>query len=124
METTKVSDSVQVKGAVKDYLSGKIGRRSFLLRLTAGGLTATAAQRYFELIAAPAGSLQAGDTNQADILIRGAYVITMDDGRRVYTDGYLAIRAGKIVGVGRNSECPFRAGETIDAAAFEVDVTE
>ena len=87
METMKVSDSVQIKGAVKDYLSGKIGRRSFLLRLTAGGLTATAAQRYFELVAAPAGSLQAGDTNQADILIRGAYVITMDDGRRVYTDG-------------------------------------
>ena len=119
METTKVSDSVPVKGAVKDYLSGTIGRRSFLLRLTAVGFTAAAARQYLELVAAPA-SLQAGDADQADTLIRGAYVMTMDDERRVYTDGYLAIREGKIVGVGRDSECTFRGGETIDGSGLVV----
>ena len=119
METTKVSDSVPVKGAVKDYLSGMIGRRSFLLRLTAVGFTAAAARQYRELVAAPA-SLQAGDADRADTLIRGAYVMTMDDERRVYTDGYLAIREGKIAGVGRDSECTFRGGETIDGSGLVV----
>ncbi|MEE8350415.1 MAG: amidohydrolase family protein, partial [Acidobacteriota bacterium] len=120
MDVTKVRDSVQVKGAVKDYLSGEIGRRSFLRRLTALGFTATAAQQYLALAAAPAGSLQAGDSSQVDILIRGAYVVTMDDERRVFTNGYLAVREGKIVGVGRDSECPFRGGETIDGSDMVV----
>ena len=120
MDTMQVSDSVPVRGAVKDYLSGQIGRRSFLLRLTAVGFTATAAEHYFELVAAPAGALQSGEPDQADTLIRGAYVITMDDERRVYTDGYLAIRDGKIVGVGRDSECTFRGGQTIDGSDMVV----
>ncbi len=95
MNTTKINDSVLVKGAVKDYLSGQIDRRSFLLCLTAVGFTAAAAEQYLELVAAPVGAIQSGDTNQVDVLIRGAYVITMDDERRVYTDGYLAVRGAR-----------------------------
>ena len=56
MKTTTVIDSTQVKGPVKDYLLGNIGRRSFLRRLTATGLTATAARQYWELLAAPGPS--------------------------------------------------------------------
>ncbi len=41
----KASDSIQVEGAVKDYQSGNIGRRSFLRRLTSLGFSATAARQ-------------------------------------------------------------------------------
>ncbi len=53
METTQIGDSTQIKGPVKEYLLGNIGRRSFLRRLTATGLTATAARQYMELLASP-----------------------------------------------------------------------
>lgn len=56
METTQIGDSTQIKGPVKEYLLGNIGRRSFLRRLTATGLTATAARQYMELLASPAAT--------------------------------------------------------------------
>ena len=56
METTQIGDSTQIKGPVKEYLLGNIGRRSFIRRLTATGLTATAARQYMELLASPAAT--------------------------------------------------------------------
>lgn len=51
----------------------------------------------------------------ADTLIKNAYVVTVDDQRRVFTDGYLAFEGGRIAGVGRMVDCDFNATETIDA---------
>ncbi|MFT7286825.1 MAG: 5-methylthioadenosine/S-adenosylhomocysteine deaminase [Halieaceae bacterium] len=51
----------------------------------------------------------------ADTLIRNAYLITMDDERRVYTDGFVAFTDGRISTVGPMSACNILAKETIDA---------
>lgn len=51
----------------------------------------------------------------ADTLIRNAYIITMDDERRVYTDGFMAFSGGHISAIGRMSACEVVARETIDA---------
>jgi 5-methylthioadenosine/S-adenosylhomocysteine deaminase len=45
---------------------------------------------------------------ECDVLIEGT-VITVDAERRVYTHGYVAIEDGRIAGVGRAAECPYRA---------------
>ena len=58
--------------------------------------------------------------NSADTLIQNAYVITMDDERRVYTNGYVAFSGGKIIAVGPMSDCDTIATETIDAAGSVV----
>jgi 5-methylthioadenosine/S-adenosylhomocysteine deaminase len=50
-----------------------------------------------------------------DTLIRNAYVVTVDAGRRVFTDGYVAFDGGLIVGVGAMAACDFAGRETIDA---------
>ena len=50
-----------------------------------------------------------------DTLITNAYVITMDSGRRVYTNGYIAIKAGKITAVGPMADAPKTAKDTINA---------
>lgn len=53
-----------------------------------------------------------------DTLIVNAYVITVDPARRVFTDGYVAIRDGVITAVGRMADlaqAPIDAAETIDA---------
>lgn len=52
---------------------------------------------------------------RADTLIRGGYVITVDTGRRVFTDGYVAFRDGRISAVGRTSDCAVQADTVIDA---------
>ena len=121
---SKGSDSIQVEGAVQDYLSGNIGRRSFLRRLTALGFSATAASQYSKLLAAPAASPQGRDvaatSSTVDLLIRGAQVITMNDERHVYTNGYLAINDGKIAGVGQDRDCPFQGREAINGSGFVV----
>lgn len=57
-------------------------------------------------------------TSTVDLLIRNAYVITMDEQRRVYTDGFVAANEGKIVGVGRSQDCAFQGREEIDAAGY------
>jgi 5-methylthioadenosine/S-adenosylhomocysteine deaminase len=60
-------------------------------------------------------------TLTCDTLIKGGTVITMDAGKRVFLGGYVAISKGKIVGVGRDSECPYRAtGETLVGPQFVV----
>ena len=121
---TQASDSTQVQGAVQDYLKGNIGRRTFLRRLSTLGFSATAAGQFSKLQAAPAASAQDRDAGGArgtiDLLIRGSHVITMNDERHVYTDGYLAINDGKIVGVGQDRDCPFQGRETINGSGFVV----
>ncbi|MTD15765.1 amidohydrolase family protein [Nakamurella sp. YIM 132087] len=52
--------------------------------------------------------------NTCDLLLRGT-VLTVDPERRVLTDGWVAIRAGIIVGVG-SGESPFVAAETAGSA--------
>jgi 5-methylthioadenosine/S-adenosylhomocysteine deaminase len=51
----------------------------------------------------------------ADILIRNAYVVTVDPERRVFTDGYVAFRDGKISAIGAMDDLAITARETIDA---------
>ena len=43
---------------------------------------------------------------KCDLLIRGR-LITMNPGRDIYTDGYLSIRDGLIVGAESNNSCEF-----------------
>ena len=69
METETTSDSATVKGPIKDCLLGNVDRRSFLHRLTALGLTATAASQYWELLAAPATSSAVGPVGENAISI-------------------------------------------------------
>lgn len=51
----------------------------------------------------------------ADTLIRNAYILTLDAGRRVFTHGYVAFSGGRISAVGPMSDCDVQAGEAIDA---------
>ena len=52
----------------------------------------------------------------ADTLIKNAYVVTVDAGRRVLTDGFLAFRDGKIAAAGPMTQCDFEATEVIDGS--------
>src|SRR5215831_1023575 len=54
-----------------------------------------------------------------DVLIRGGTVITMDRERRAFLNGYVAISDGRVVSVGRESECRYRAtGETVAGSQY------
>lgn len=50
-----------------------------------------------------------------DTLIRNAYVLTLDDQRRVFTDGYVAFTGGRISAVGAMADCPADAAEIVEA---------
>ena len=52
----------------------------------------------------------------ADTLLKNAYVVTVDQERRVFTNGYVAFYGGRITAVGPMSECTVEASETIDCA--------
>ncbi|HYE13784.1 MAG TPA: amidohydrolase family protein, partial [Pyrinomonadaceae bacterium] len=54
---------------------------------------------------------------RADLLVVGGTVVTMDGERRVIEDGAVAVRAGRIVAVGRRAEVERRhaGAEVIDA---------
>ena len=58
----------------------------------------------------------------ADILVRHGYIITMDDERRLFADGAIAIAGGKIVAVGDDADIArrFQATQTIDAEGAPV----
>ena len=58
----------------------------------------------------------------ADTLITGAVVVTMDAARRIISDGALAIRGDRIVGVGASREITerFAAAEVIDGRRFVI----
>jgi 5-methylthioadenosine/S-adenosylhomocysteine deaminase len=53
-----------------------------------------------------------------DLIVRGDYVIPMEDSRQAIADGAVAVRGAKIVGVGPYSEvsAKFTANEVIDGA--------
>ena len=53
-------------------------------------------------------------TSPLDLLIRGGLVITMNSRREVYRTGYIAVRDGQIVGVGRDVECPYGIGDAAE----------
>lgn len=57
---------------------------------------------------------------QVDTLIRNARIVTMDSERRVFTDGFLAVQNGRIVGVGRQVDCAFTGADTLDARGMIV----
>lgn len=61
---------------------------------------------------------QEADASQCDLLIRNAYVITMDSDRRIFPHGAVAVRGSLIVDVGGDAELVgrYRAARTIDAA--------
>ncbi|MDF1679046.1 amidohydrolase family protein [Ponticaulis sp.] len=50
-----------------------------------------------------------------DTLIRNGTILTMDEGRRVFTDGFIAIKDGSILAVGEDRLCEFTADEVISA---------
>lgn len=57
---------------------------------------------------------------KADTLIRKARIITIDPARRVFTNGYLAMRDGHIFDIGEDKDCQIQARETIDASGMTV----
>src|SRR6266571_3762889 len=44
------------------------------------------------------------DKRECDLLIRDGYLITMDDERRIYSDGAIAIAGTRIVGLGATED--------------------
>ena len=56
----------------------------------------------------------------ADTLIRNGYIVTVDADRRVFTNGFVALRDGRISAVGPMRDCEVTAKETIDAAGMIV----
>lgn len=62
------------------------------------------------------------EPQRVDTLIRGAFVVTMDEERRVYRDGAVAIVDGRIAAVGRTAgvAADVTADETIDGRRFVV----
>lgn len=76
----------------------------------------------FSLIVPISGQGRGSAAANADIIISGGTVVTMDDGRRVIEDGAVAIKGDKIVAVGKRSEIvrKYRAKQTINAAGKAV----
>ncbi|HVF90387.1 MAG TPA: amidohydrolase family protein, partial [Blastocatellia bacterium] len=60
----------------------------------------------------------AAAAERADIVVRGGVVVTMDGAARVIENGAVAIRADRVVGVGRADEISrqFAATRTVDAS--------
>ncbi|HKY06197.1 MAG TPA: hypothetical protein VJQ56_14975, partial [Blastocatellia bacterium] len=65
-----------------------------------------------------AGVPQANAQERADIIIRGATVVTMDSSSRVIEDGAVAVRGSTIIAVGGSSEVAarFRGARVIDGS--------
>ncbi|MBO0800981.1 MAG: amidohydrolase, partial [Blastocatellia bacterium] len=57
------------------------------------------------------------DNRTVDLLISGGTVVTMDGERRIYENGFVAIRGERLVGIGdvRTLKGKYRAKQTIDA---------
>lgn len=56
--------------------------------------------------------MESPSPSRCDTLVRGI-VITMNEARDVYWDGYVAIADGKIVGVGSASDCAFTSEDVV-----------
>ncbi|NKB44671.1 MAG: amidohydrolase family protein [Alphaproteobacteria bacterium] len=52
----------------------------------------------------------------ADTLLKNTYVVTVDEDRRVFTDGYVAFQNGRIAAVGPMTDCAVKAKETLDCS--------
>src|SRR5262245_36799683 len=50
----------------------------------------------------------------ASVLIKNAYVITIDPARRVFTNGYVAFDDGRISAIGSMADCDVEADEVVD----------
>lgn len=57
--------------------------------------------------------------NHCDTLIKGT-VFTMDPDRRVFSDGFVAVADGKVIGVGSSGDCDYSASETIGGDGYLV----
>jgi len=57
-------------------------------------------------------TVSSGERVECDVLIEGT-VITVDPERRVFSNGYVAIKDGKVAGVGRAAENHFQGRETL-----------
>lgn len=51
------------------------------------------------------------ESMHVDLLLSGATVVTMSPERQVYRDGFVAVKSGRIVGVGPTSQCSYSAAE-------------
>jgi len=56
----------------------------------------------------------------ADLLIEGGIVVSMDAERHIYNPGYVAIKEGRIVGTGCAAVCPYSARQRLDASDMVV----
>ncbi len=52
---------------------------------------------------------------QADVVFRGGYLVTLDEERRVFTNGHLAVRGNRIVSIGPDADWTGRAARSIEA---------
>src|ERR1700744_1786657 len=70
----------------------------------------------------PGPDITSGSRIQADTLIRGAVIVTMDDERRIITDASIAIAKDRIVAIGKRAdlEQTVDAPEVIDGRRFIV----
>jgi 5-methylthioadenosine/S-adenosylhomocysteine deaminase len=70
------------------------------------------------LISTPLATIAFEKRAQADIIVRGGTIVTMDGERRVIQDGSVAVKSGRIVDVGTLAEidAKYVARETIDAS--------
>ena len=59
-------------------------------------------------------------SQEVDLLIHGGVVITMDQKRRIYDPGFVAIQGGKITGAGSPNDCPYVGKERLDASDMVV----
>lgn len=66
------------------------------------------------------GSAAGQGPQEVDLVIHGGWIVTMDDRRRVFRDGALAVRGDTIVAVGPSAEirAAWRGRETIDGARW------
>ena len=59
-------------------------------------------------------------SQEVDLLIHGGVVITMDEKRRIYDPGFVAIQGGKITGAGSPTDCPYVGKERLEASDMVV----
>ena len=59
-------------------------------------------------------------SGKVDVLIDGGVVISMDDQRRIFNPGYVAVDKGKIVAVGPSSQGSQEGRERLDASDMVV----
>ena len=80
-------------------------------------LRATFALVLMASISAPLASASSQPRARADLILRGATVVTMDKDRRVIDDGSVVVRNGRIVAVDKRAtiDAKYVARETIDA---------